>query len=167
IWRQQLQKVIPAIKDKWHAGSNKHIIIQQDKTKTHINGDDPEFLRVAQADGFDIVLQCQPSNNPDLNINALGFFRVIQTIQHEKSLKTVGELIIAVEVVLNETNNVTLNYVWLSLMFCMNEILSDKGNNKYKLPHMNKKKLSRLGILPTHVCPNKEVVLERLAELQE
>ncbi|KAK9733651.1 hypothetical protein RND81_04G081700 [Saponaria officinalis] len=162
-----LQKVIPAIKDKWPAGSNKHIIIQQDNAKTHISGDDPEFLKVAQADGFDIVLQCQPSNSPDLNINDLGFFRVIQTIQHEKSPKTVRELINAVEVAFNETNDVTLNYVWLSLMFYMNEILSDKGNNKYKLPHMNKKRLSRLGILPTHVCPNKEVVLERLAELQE
>ncbi|KAK9714134.1 hypothetical protein RND81_06G073900 [Saponaria officinalis] len=109
-------------------------------------------------------LQCQPSNSPDLNVNDLGFFRVIQTLQHEKAPTTVCQLVDVVLKAFYETSDHVLIYVWLSLMYCMNEILIDKGNNKYKLPQVGKVRLSRLGLLPTHVSPNKEVVIERMQE---
>jgi hypothetical protein len=37
-----------------------------------------------------------------------------------------------------------LNRVWVTLQSCMNEIIDDKGDNKYKIPHMNKERLERL-----------------------
>lgn len=48
-----------------------------------------------------------------------------------------------------EVTHSTLNYVWLSLMNCMTEILKHGGNNNYKLPHIGKGRLKRLGQLPT------------------
>jgi len=53
-----LEKVIPAIKEKWPRDAiHKPIIIQQDNARCHINENDSEFLQVAKEDGFDIRLQ--------------------------------------------------------------------------------------------------------------
>jgi hypothetical protein len=41
-----------------------------------------------------------------------------------------------------------LNYGFLTLQGCFNEILDCHGDNNYKLPHMGKARLERLGLLP-------------------
>ncbi|XP_074315028.1 uncharacterized protein LOC141651206 [Silene latifolia] len=83
-----LQKVLPAIKSKFHDKKGRKIFIQQDNAKPHISTRDPDFVAAATADGWDIELICQPPNSPDLNVLDLGHFRTIQTIQHEKAPKT-------------------------------------------------------------------------------
>ncbi|KAK9698025.1 hypothetical protein RND81_08G077700 [Saponaria officinalis] len=75
------------------------------------------------------------------------FFRSIQKIQYEKAPKSVSALVDAVTKAYDECNPKCLHYNWLSLQYCMNEILKVKGNNNYKLLHMGKKRLNRLGIL--------------------
>ncbi|KAF7820639.1 mariner transposase [Senna tora] len=70
-----IQKVLPAIKEKWpREDTGCPIIIQQDNARTHIDLDDAEFCQVASEDGFDIRLMCQPPNSPDMNVLDLGFF---------------------------------------------------------------------------------------------
>ena len=54
------------------------------------------------------------------------FFRIIQGLQHEKAPKTVSQLVDAVVKAYEEVTHTTLNYVWLSLMNCMNEILKQQ-----------------------------------------
>ena len=72
-----IEKVLPAIKEKWPAEERGcPIFIQQDNAKTHIAVDDLDFCRAAQADGWDIRLMCQPPNSLDLNILDLGFFQL-------------------------------------------------------------------------------------------
>ncbi|XP_074362072.1 uncharacterized protein LOC141702269 [Apium graveolens] len=134
-----IQKIIPAIKAKWPSNSDLNILIQQDNAKTHIQGNDQDFINAAQSDGFNISLVNQPANSPDLNINDLGFFRIIQGLQHEKAPKTVCQLVDAVTKAYIEVSDKTLNFVWLSPMSCMNEILKHKGNNNYPLPHIGNK----------------------------
>ena len=73
IKRCLVEQIIPAIKSKWPANCSKHIVIQQDNAKPHINDNDMDFINVAQSDGFHISLMNQPPNSPDLNINDLGF----------------------------------------------------------------------------------------------
>ncbi|XP_063942703.1 uncharacterized protein LOC135150363 [Daucus carota subsp. sativus] len=85
-----IEKIIPAIKAKWPLDCSGHIFIQQDNAKPHISDNDLEFISAAQSDGFSINLINQPPNSPDLNINDLGFFRIIQGLQHEKAPKTIG-----------------------------------------------------------------------------
>ena len=75
-----LEKVIPAIKDKWPRQSwndNTVVIrIQQDGASAHISPDDEAFnaglvdLQVHNK----ILLYTQPARSPDTNINDLGFF---------------------------------------------------------------------------------------------
>ena len=139
-----IEKIIPAIKAKWPSDFSKHIVIQQDNARPHINDNDQDFLKVEQDGEFHITLANQPPNSPDLNINDLGFFRIIQGLQHRKAPKTVSQLVDAVKQAYDEVSPSTLNYVWLSLMNCMTEILKHGGNNNYKLPHMGKEKLQRL-----------------------
>ncbi|XP_057789696.1 uncharacterized protein LOC131006537 [Salvia miltiorrhiza] len=65
----------------------------KDNAKPHIKPDDPEFLAVANLDGFNFQLVCQPANSPDTNVNDLGFFRAIQTLKDQKPAKDVNELL--------------------------------------------------------------------------
>ncbi|GAA0139659.1 hypothetical protein LIER_01159 [Lithospermum erythrorhizon] len=73
-----IEKVLPAIKEKWPAcNRTSTIYIQQDNARPHIDPLNAKFLEAAQRDGFDIQLTCQPSNNPGLNVLHLGYFRAI------------------------------------------------------------------------------------------
>lgn len=88
--------MVPTIKNKWPACLSKTIHIQQDNAKPHINNNDPDFRAVASSDGFNISLVQQPPNSPDLNVNDLGFFRAIQSLQQQQACKNADELIAAV-----------------------------------------------------------------------
>ncbi|VFQ94194.1 unnamed protein product [Cuscuta campestris] len=114
-----INKVILAIKEKWPTGSNKRVIIQQDNAKPHIACNDPAFLQVAQADGFDISLTFQPPNSPDLNVLDLGYFRAIQSLQQDHKCKTIDDLVHVVTKSYNEFEPMRSNFVWLSLQYCM------------------------------------------------
>lgn len=153
-------QVIPAIKEKWPPFLPKNIIIQQDNARPHIMGDDPDFILAATSDGFNITLSQEPPNSPDMNINDLGFFRAIQSLQSEKRCANVDELVNAVTNNYNELTPHTLNKVFLSLQACMIEVLKVKGGINYKLPHLNKEKLHREGILPHNLTVPMELVHE-------
>ncbi|KAK9697432.1 hypothetical protein RND81_08G037200 [Saponaria officinalis] len=155
-----LEKVIPAIKDKWPLNASGKIWIQQDNVKPHILPKDLDFLEVAKSDGFDMDLICQPPNSPDLNILALGFFRSIQSLQHKKSSKSTLELVDVVGRAYDEIDNEKLKFVWVSLHACMNEILRVVGSNSYSIPHVGKKRLDRNQLLENKVKPDM-VCLER------
>ena len=94
-----VNKVLPAIKAKWHAEEKgMPIYIQQDNAKTHIDVNDPAFVQAAQADGWDIRLTCQPPNSPDLNVLDLGFFlqrfRHCLKREHQTTLTTLWQRLI-------------------------------------------------------------------------
>nr|GMD88115.1 Transposase, Tc1-like protein [Ipomoea batatas] len=94
--------VLPAIRAKWPLSSSKTIYIQQDNARPHISMNDAEFLEAAKKDGFDIHLTCQPPNSPDMNVLDLGFFRALQSLQHQESPRNVDELVAATHKAFNE-----------------------------------------------------------------
>ncbi|XP_042016290.1 uncharacterized protein LOC121764314 [Salvia splendens] len=161
-----IQQIIPAIKAKWPVGASKDIYIQQDNATPHITAMDADFQAVANSDGFRIQLICQPPNSPDTNILDLGFFRAIQSLQHEKPCKTVDELVWNVCSSFEELSPQTLNKVFLSLQACLNEILQCRGGNGYKVPHINKDRLQRNGELPNVLEVEEVVVRDVLHYLQ-
>jgi hypothetical protein len=61
---------------------------------------------------------------------------------------TVKELIANVQKAFKEYPHKILNFTFLSLQACMNKMLRCNGGNTYKVPHLNKEKKERLGILP-------------------
>jgi hypothetical protein len=108
-----IDKVLPAIKEKWpreYIGSP--IFIQQDNARTHIDPDDEYFRRVASQDGFDIRLMCQPTNSPDLNILDLGYFRAIESLQYKEAPSSVDDLVKAVEKSFKSFSTVKSNHIF-------------------------------------------------------
>ena len=59
-----------------------------------------------------------------------------------------------------------INRLWLTHMAVMNETLNCDGDNTYKLPHMNKDRLDRLGQLP-RVLEVSESAMRHLAARAE
>jgi hypothetical protein len=143
-----INKVMPAIRLKWPGYWTGPIYIQQDNARPHIHASDEEFIHEARKDGFDIQLTFQPPNSPDLNVLDLGFFRAIQSLQHQQAPKNIDELVDAVTVSFEKIDREKLNDIFLTLQQCMIEIMKVKGGNNYKLPHMGKEHLRRQGDLP-------------------
>jgi hypothetical protein len=160
-----LEKVIPAIKEKWPRDAiHEPIIIQQDNARCHINENDSEFCQIAKEDGFDIRLMCQPPNPPDLNILDLGFFRAIQSLQHKETPKSIDELIEAVMKAFESF--LETNKIFLTLQTCMKEIMKAKGSNKYDIPHIKKDILQKEGQLPTEIKCDPSLVEEVISYLR-
>ncbi|XP_057811565.1 uncharacterized protein LOC131025793 [Salvia miltiorrhiza] len=155
-----INKIIPAVMTKWPRNASKLIFIQQDNAKPHITDSDLEFRQAATQNGFDIRLIQQPPNSPDTNVNDLGWFRAIQSIQEETACTSVDQLVNAVCKSFMELSPVALNKVFLSLQGCMIETMKIKGHNAYKLPHMKKDALIRQNALPITLEVDKNLVNE-------
>ncbi|KAL6495734.1 hypothetical protein OROGR_030297 [Orobanche gracilis] len=162
---QLITEIIPAIKAKWPPFLSKKIFIQQDNAKPHILGSDPDFMAVARADGFEIHLVCQPPNSPDTNVNDLGFFRAIQTLKVQKAAQGIDELMKNVIKAYEDYSPIKINYVFLTLQGCYTEIMKVRGGNNYKVPHMGKEALQRVGLLPECLEVSEELVRESLEYL--
>lgn len=158
-----IEKVIPAIMEKWPASSSSEpISVQQDNAKPHISIDD----KAGKRNGFNIRLTCQPPNSPDMNVLDLGFFRAIQTLQHQEAPKTIDELIDAVHLSFEQISSKSLNYVFLTLQQCMIEVMKVYGGNNYKVPHMKKNSLDMNNNLPVSLQCDSNIVQEAIRHLQ-
>ena len=74
--KMMLEKVLPAIKQKWPQNYRKNdIIIQEDNAKPHHKDTRKAIVEVAWADGWDVIVNPQLPKSPDLNVNNLGFFK--------------------------------------------------------------------------------------------
>lgn len=148
-----IEKIIPAIHEKWPRSQHGEIIfIQQDNARTHVPSNDPDFLVAASSNQWDIRLTCQPPNSLDFNIFNLGFFRAIQSLQQKRRARTISELVCVVEKAFYDYSHIKLNYVWLTLQLCLKEAMMKlEGGNRYRISHINKRRLQRLGCFPTSI----------------
>ena len=90
-------KVLPMIRTVWPGGPPQYpIYIQQDNAPAHIAANDPDFLNVASLEGFNFMIRNQPPNSPDFNVLDLGFFRALQSAQHQYVAKDLDDLIASV-----------------------------------------------------------------------
>ena len=106
-------------------------------------------MSIASLDGFNFVIRNQPPNSPDFNVLDLGFFRALQSAQHQYVAKNLDDLIASVNMAFEFMPYTALLKVFLSLQNCMIETLKCEGGNFYKLPHMGKDKMIRKGTLPS------------------
>ncbi|CAN0224408.1 unnamed protein product [Discosporangium mesarthrocarpum] len=98
--------------------------------------------------GDSIILETQPANSPDLNVNDLGFFHSIQQLKEDVGVSAPEDLVEAIMEALNVCPWETLERVWQSLFAVLGEVLGSKGDNSCKLPHLGKENLGRTGKLP-------------------
>ncbi|CAN0468503.1 unnamed protein product, partial [Discosporangium mesarthrocarpum] len=85
-------KVIPAIKARMPRPPGHTIFVQQDGAKPHTGGGAMEAI---QARAWDIIiLETQPANSPDLNVNVndLGFFHYIQQLKEDVGVSSPEDL---------------------------------------------------------------------------
>jgi hypothetical protein len=142
-----LDRVLPAIFEKF-PDSEASIVVQQDNAGPHISPDDDDFLEMVQQSGWNISLKFQPPNSPDMNLNDLGFFRAIQSICQEDVPRNVEELIESVKQAYASYPARSINKMWLTHQQAMTQTLLSRGDNIYKIGHINKDKLLRDGNLP-------------------
>ncbi|KAI5419637.1 uncharacterized protein LOC127137097 [Lathyrus oleraceus] len=162
-----INKVLPAIENMWpREDVGKKIFIQQDNARSHISKDDPDFCRAASESEFDIQLTCQPPNSPDLNVLDLGFFNAIQSLQQKEPVKSIDELVGAVQKAFDEFSTVQSNKNFSTLQSCMIEIMKINGSNKYKIPHMKKDMLYKQGGIPVQMSCDSSLVQEVTEYLQ-
>lgn len=147
--KMMVRLVLPAIKAMWPPGElHKTIHIQHDNATPHIKTDHPEFLAKNAELGIHTTLYFQPPNSPDTNILDLCFFNSIQSLQHTYAPTNVDELVVIVLDAFVRLEHKILNHCFLTLQGCFNEIIDCDGGNGYKIPHMGKARLARMGLLP-------------------
>jgi len=92
----------------------------------------------------------------------LGFFHSIQSIQHTSSPTAIEELIAAVVNSYNAITHTMLNDIFLTLQKVMKSCILSDGNNNFKTPHYNKRRLENLDQLPISIALSPELE-EKLA----
>jgi hypothetical protein len=149
-----IEKVVPSIKAKW-PGRNRDITIQQDGAGAHIDENDPAFVAVATAGVWRIKLQTQSPKSPDLNVLDLSIFRALQSHQWRSGFaNNTDELVEQVQRAYLDFEPQKLDFSFLTLQCCMDDVLSTYGNNDYKIRHMGKEAMLRGGILPMSIVPS-------------
>ena len=148
-----IAKLLPAIVTKWpQEDARKTIWIQQDNAPSHVLVGDEIFAGAVAQIGLDIRIMQQPSNSPDMNVLDLGFFASLQSKTYLKNARNMDELVANVEKVYYKDYNADLvNRIFLTLQSCLIEVMKVGGGNGYKIPHMNKDRLQRLGTLPARL----------------
>ncbi|XP_021748422.1 uncharacterized protein LOC110714231 [Chenopodium quinoa] len=155
-----IEQLLPSIKENWPIDACGTIWVQQDNATPHLQLHDIEFRNATNTDGFNIHLIAQPPNCPDLNVLDLGFFNAIQAIQHQQAPRNVDELVGAVKYAYEIVEPRKVNHVFLSLQYCMLEIMIVHGSNNYIQPHHAKERMERAWNLPTYI----EVPIQLLKE---
>jgi hypothetical protein len=147
--RMFLEKVIPAIKAKWPRSQMGELIrIQQDNAKPHCLEEDVDIQAAGQEGGWNIMLDNQPAQSPDLNVLDLGYFRSIQTLQQQTECSTQKQLIKLVKDSWEASPMQTLDDVFMTHQMVMMQVLENCGGNLFALPHLQKMALRRAEQLP-------------------
>ncbi|XP_021731452.1 uncharacterized protein LOC110708858 [Chenopodium quinoa] len=162
-----LNKVIPAILEKWPRQLGRNVYIQWDNARPHKIPTDPEFVAAATQRGLNIQMIYQPAQSPDLNVLDLGLFNSIQSLQYHTFPTNLSELIKEVENAYTEFDPIVNRNSWLTLQMVMLKILQHKGGNNFKTPHMAKERLENVGILPRNVPVDKHILEEAIHYLSK
>jgi hypothetical protein len=127
------------------------IFIQLDNATPHrINP--ARFNQRCDEIGIDCRLVYQPSQSPDLNVCDLCFFPSLQSLYYKTSgIDNLHRLIAAVLDAFEQYDANKLNRAFLSLFMNYNQIKIHHGDNCYKLDHMGKQRLERIGMLPERI----------------
>jgi hypothetical protein len=155
-----IDKVIPAIRAKWPEG-NKTVYIQHDNASSHFKNDYVPFVTAGKELGRNISLTPQPANSPDTNVNDLGFFRALQARQWDSVVQATHDkyaLIEAVTAAYDAFDPRLINFNFLTLSTCLEEIIKSHGDNLYKIPHIGKESLERLNQLPVRIAASEEAI---------
>ena len=126
-----INKVIPAIQDKWpDDDEGATIFIQQDNAKPHVLPNDVAFREAVEQTDLDIRLLQQPPNSPELNCLDLCFHNSLQSLADCRSPTNIQELVQGVEEEFENYDPDKLHRSFITLEEDMFEVMKDKGGNQ-------------------------------------
>ncbi len=139
-----VEKVFPAIRNKFPVQRNVPIFLQQDNARPHIDPHDPNIVNegLPSNSSSPIKILCQPANSPDFNVLDLGFFNSIQSLQNKVMAKSVEEMVAAVKKEFEEYLVEKLSDVFLTLQSFFESSMETKGANNFKIQHNRKQGLT-------------------------
>ncbi|KAF0692796.1 Aste57867_16158 [Aphanomyces stellatus] len=120
-----VMKTVPVTRDIYKSmlEDTRKVKIQQDNARPHVPPLGLDVVAACKADGWDMEVVFQPPNSPDMNVLDLGFFRAIQTLQSEKSSRSLEEIVSATESAWLEVSMNTLNKNFVTLQSCLKEVI--------------------------------------------
>jgi hypothetical protein len=151
-----IEQVIPAIMERWPQ-ANRMIRLQQDDAKPHLSPE--EFGEVYEENrehlqrvfGGDLVWEIslfnQPAHSPDLNMNDLAFFVSTKAEYWKDPAQTLGGMIVKMAEIYENIPGEKLSSGFMTLQVVMNQIIEHDGGNKFRLGHIGKARLKKLGEL--------------------
>jgi hypothetical protein len=132
-----IEKVLPSIKASWPDCERGTITIQQDRASSHIKQDDPAFLAPATAGNWEIKLLTHPAQSPDTNLLDPSFFRALQLSQWDHGFANrINGLIAQVTQAYRDFSPRKVDFGFLTLQSCLEQMLITNGRNTYRIPHM-------------------------------
>jgi hypothetical protein len=150
-----LEQVIPAIKAPWpgrEGRAMKSIVVQQDGASAHISEYDRDFIAAGQTGSWNIQLETQAAKSPDTNILDLSFFRALQSAQWSgQQARNIDELIQVTVDAFHAFDPRSIDFAFLTLQCCIDDILAVNGGNDYVIHHIGKARLLRQNILPQRI----------------
>lgn len=164
LYKDFMQKIFAAVKQKMPWLKGKEVIVQQDGAPAHTTTENlRHFDQEGKKDGWKIKVITQPAQSPDLNINDLAFFRSLKcrVERLKNSRQTLDSLYNSVELAWIQYDSDTLQRIWGVQYACYREILRRKGDNDYKTPHTGVRK--RLGEIDFKIIENEYLEAENFS----
>jgi hypothetical protein len=154
-------KVVPSSILRLWPQDNRCIQIQQDNATPHLSPEEFQAkwlelkndLQNTHGGGldWDFELYCQPTKSPDMNVNNLCFFASLQVLQYHNPTNSLHKMITRLRLIYEEYPRSKLNNSFLTLQPCMIQVIECNGGYDYRIEHMNKARLERLGLLPQSI----------------
>jgi hypothetical protein len=151
VYRNMMLKaggVYDAIKEKMAWAKGATITLQHDGAPGHNKKGNLTALNEAGGlDGWDIVIDTQPAQSPDLNLCDLCFFSSLQSASFSlrSECHTPAQLITNVMQAWDEYPWEALERAWGLLHSVYRSVLDDGGGNMYAMPHSGVKERQRDG----------------------
>jgi hypothetical protein len=96
---------------------------------------------------WEISLFNQPANSPDLNMNDIAFFVASKAKYWKDPARTIGGMIGKMAEIFAIYPGEKLSSGFMTLQIVMNQIIEHDGGNEFRLGHIGKERLKRLGKL--------------------
>ena len=108
----------------------------------------------------------QPPNSPDFNVLDLGFFNAIQSLQQQKQMRNIDELVTAVQESFWKINPETLESTWITWQKGIEASMLEEGSNRYKIPHLAKDAARKKSMLTMEIVVSDEAINSALEFLK-
>ena len=152
-YRKALRTVLTEIRRRLFWKKSEKITIRQDGAKPHTAGDNMEYFAVqGQLYGWNIVVDTQCAQSPDVNLLDIGVFRSMQSRSEEYRVESnsVADLVARVKKTFDTFPWQTLDNCWAVLHEHYRLVRMMEGGNKFPNPHSGIRRRVSKGLDPVN-----------------